>query len=117
MWPKHSESRQALTCNDQVKDFGHYVKSKGKPCIVNDPSGYHAVNGLEGRGEVLRGQPGGTAVVQESNINVLPNQNIGDAAHTKENSIQLELPALLRGGKEVYTVPQTRAMGLGDRDF
>lgn len=68
-------------------------------------------------GEVLGGQLGGTAVVQESNINVLPNQNIGDAAHTKENSIQLELPEILRGGKEVYTVPRTRAMWLSDQDF
>ena len=68
-------------------------------------------------GEVLGGQLGGTAVVQESTINVLSNQNIGDAAHMKENSIQLELPDLLRGGKEVNTVPQTRDEWLSDNDF
>lgn len=60
--------------------------------------------------EVLGGQLGGIAVIQESDLNGLPpkHQDVGDAA-TQEVSVPLELLELLR--EEVCPVHQTRAYG------
>lgn len=60
--------------------------------------------------EVLGGQLGGIAVIQESDLNGLPpkHQDVGDAA-TQEVSVPLELLELLR--EEVCLVHQTRAYG------